>query len=220
MKTWLVIALLGFGLYHFYPQISERFFSGNGAFDEQGNPAVVVFTFSQCGHYCDQAIEVIERAGQPYTEHVLDELPQSEADQLLDYYDISTNGLPGIVVGERKIQGFRKQALRSALIQEIGWEAASGPVRRVLKSHYGDNGEPRLVFYGTDWCPYCKKLREHLQDEGVPFTEIDVEKSARGKSYYDVLGGTGYPLTYIGAEWVGGADLERIDRAIRQWDIQ
>ncbi len=33
-----------------------------------------------------------------------------------------------------------------------------------------------LTVYATSWCPYCAILRADLDEEGVEYTEIDVDR--------------------------------------------
>jgi mycoredoxin len=37
-------------------------------------------------------------------------------------------------------------------------------------------GEPRVVMYTTTWCGYCKRLKRMMQDDGIVFAEVDIEK--------------------------------------------
>ena len=32
--------------------------------------------------------------------------------------------------------------------------------------------------YSTQWCGYCKRLKDDLEKEGIAFTEIDIEHDA------------------------------------------
>lgn len=40
----------------------------------------------------------------------------------------------------------------------------------------------KVVLYSTEWCPWCKRVREFLKSKKVKFTERDVEKN---KKYAD-----------------------------------
>lgn len=33
-----------------------------------------------------------------------------------------------------------------------------------------------LIMYSTTWCGYCKRLKTALKAEGIPYTEIDIER--------------------------------------------
>ncbi len=72
----------------------------------------------------------------------------------------------------------------------------------------------RVVLYTTAWCPYCKRLREDLRASGVPYTEIDVEKSVQGYLAFWALRARGIPVSAIGPNVVYGYRVEEIGRAL------
>ena len=36
--------------------------------------------------------------------------------------------------------------------------------------------EPALIMYSTTWCGYCRRLKTQLDEAGIPYTVIDIEK--------------------------------------------
>ena len=38
-------------------------------------------------------------------------------------------------------------------------------------------GAARVVMYTTTWCGYCKRLKRMMQDDGIVFAEVDIEKT-------------------------------------------
>ncbi len=34
-----------------------------------------------------------------------------------------------------------------------------------------------LVIYSTSWCGYCRTLKRQLTDEGIPFTDVNIEET-------------------------------------------
>lgn len=67
-----------------------------------------------------------------------------------------------------------------------------------------------VVLYATAWCGYCKKARELLSENNIPYFEYDIEKSDEGKSQYETLGGGGVPLLLIKGQLVKGFNADRI----------
>ena len=57
--------------------------------------------------------------------------------------------------------------------------------------------DKQVTMYSTSWCGYCRKAREHFTRQGIPFQELDIEKSAQAKKEYDALNGRGVPLILI-----------------------
>ena len=72
-----------------------------------------------------------------------------------------------------------------------------------------------VVLYATSWCGYCAKTRRFLAEEGIAYTELDIEKSAEGRRAYDALGGQGVPLLTVSDTLVRGYDPEGIKAALR-----
>lgn len=47
-----------------------------------------------------------------------------------------------------------------------------------------------LTMYTTSWCGYCVRLKKALQVEGIPWTEVDIERdSAAAEFVMSVNGG-------------------------------
>ena len=38
--------------------------------------------------------------------------------------------------------------------------------------------DPRaeLIMYSTTWCGYCRRLKRQLDDEGIAYTEVNIEQ--------------------------------------------
>jgi glutaredoxin len=75
-------------------------------------------------------------------------------------------------------------------------------------------GATDVVIYTTEWCPYCAALRTHLTGHGIPFEELDVERTLRGGMAFWALRGSGVPVAVIGPDVVHGFDLGEIDRSL------
>ncbi|WP_220815423.1 glutaredoxin family protein [Pseudomonas paralcaligenes] len=74
--------------------------------------------------------------------------------------------------------------------------------------------EAGVVLYATAWCGYCAKTRSFLAEQGIPYTEIDIEKSSEGRRAYEALDGRGVPLLTIGSTVVRGYDPAGIKAAL------
>lgn len=95
-------------------------------------------------------------------------------------------------------------------------------VIRMLTPKYSDgnfaayypDAKTRVIVYGTETCPFCIKTRAYLTERHVPFIDIDVNKSEKGKQDYAQLGGKGVPLILIGNRKMTGFDQPTIDAAL------
>ena len=43
--------------------------------------------------------------------------------------------------------------------------------------------KPKLSVYGAPWCPDCKRSKQFLGDQRVPYRWIDIDKDAKGREY-------------------------------------
>ncbi len=71
-----------------------------------------------------------------------------------------------------------------------------------------------VVMYATSWCPYCEKARDFLENAGIPYTEYDIEQSARARKAYEQLGGGGVPVIKVGDAVVRGFDPGALRQAV------
>ena len=70
----------------------------------------------------------------------------------------------------------------------------------------------KVVMYSTSWCAYCKKAKRYFEDNGIAFTEYDIETSASAKARYDRLGATGVPVILVGTKRMNGFSEEGFKR--------
>jgi glutaredoxin 3 len=67
---------------------------------------------------------------------------------------------------------------------------------------------PSITIYTKGWCPYCSAAKKLLDEKGVAFTEIDIEKKpeARAEMIQKANGRTTVPQIFINEKHVGGCD--------------
>jgi mycoredoxin len=85
------------------------------------------------------------------------------------------------------------------------------------------DGEPAVtgaqgdvILYATSWCGYCRKTRELFKEQGVAFTEFDIETSEEGRRRYEALDGDGVPVIDIHGTVLHGYDRDEILAALNQ----
>lgn len=89
----------------------------------------------------------------------------------------------------------------------------AGPITPLAHEPVADETTEDVIMYATSWCPYCKKARNYFRDNGIAFTEYDIEKDQRARQRYDRLGGHGVPVILVGNKRMDGfniADFERM----------
>jgi glutaredoxin len=80
----------------------------------------------------------------------------------------------------------------------------------------GRSAEPRVILYGTSWCPWCRKTRALLEELGVAYADKDIETSPEAaREYREKAGaGAGVPVLDIGGTIVQGYDPEQIRKLV------
>ncbi len=73
-----------------------------------------------------------------------------------------------------------------------------------------------VTMYSTAWCGYCKKARRYFQQQGIAFTEYDIEKNKLARRAYDKMGGSGVPVILVGGSKMTGFSETRFDKLYRQ----
>jgi glutaredoxin len=76
-------------------------------------------------------------------------------------------------------------------------------------------GKAQVKMLATSWCGYCARARAYLNSRGIPFEELDVEKSAQGKQEYRALKGRGIPIILVGNQRMNGYDQARLEGMLR-----
>lgn len=75
----------------------------------------------------------------------------------------------------------------------------------------------RVVLFATSWCGYCAQARKLFREQGVRFTEIDVEADAEGARFQvEQLRAQGVPTIVIGNRLIHGYDEGQILAGLRE----
>ena len=61
-----------------------------------------------------------------------------------------------------------------------------------------------VVMYATQWCGVCKRARRYFNDNGIAFTEYDIDQDADARKRYDALGASGVPVILVGDRMMNG----------------
>ncbi|MDP1863723.1 MAG: DUF4124 domain-containing protein [Thiobacillus sp.] len=85
---------------------------------------------------------------------------------------------------------------------QLKLQSFTGPVQ-VSQAIGADSG---VTIYTTVWCGVCKRAKAYFKQNGIPFSEWDVEKSDYGETKFKQLGGRGVPVITVGAEKMMGFD--------------
>ncbi len=77
-----------------------------------------------------------------------------------------------------------------------------------------EKGFPKIIMYSTSWCGYCKKAKKFFEENGIAYTEYDVEKSAEKMAEFKRLGGTGVPFIIVGNKRMRGFSEDNMKKLL------
>ena len=99
---------------------------------------------------------------------------------------------------------------------EVRINSYSGPATvTTTKAPATGGAKPQVKMLATSWCGYCARARAYLKSRGIPFQELDVEKSAQGRQEYRELKGRGVPIILVGNQRMNGYDQGRLESLLR-----
>lgn len=73
-----------------------------------------------------------------------------------------------------------------------------------------------IKVYSTPTCPYCKLVKDHLHEAGLPFEDIDV--AANGEAAKDMVkisGQMGVPVVDVNGQIVVGWNKQALEDVIQ-----
>lgn len=69
----------------------------------------------------------------------------------------------------------------------------------------------QVTVYSTDTCPYCTMMKNFLEQNDVPYKEVNVQQDQEAANrLVKETGQMGVPQTNINGEWVLGFDPDRV----------
>lgn len=72
--------------------------------------------------------------------------------------------------------------------------------------------EHTVTIYSTPTCSWCQIVKEHLQNNGISFEDVDVSADMnRAREMVEKSGQSGVPVIDIDGELIIGFDRARID---------
>lgn len=99
-------------------------------------------------------------------------------------------------------------------------EGVQGEVRVQSESDWtqaqdGGNEYPNydpVTMYATSWCGYCAKARKYFRENGIPYTEYDIEQDPEARRAYDALNGRGVPVILVKDRRLNGFSVDGFER--------
>ncbi|HHL32435.1 MAG TPA: hypothetical protein ENJ41_07590 [Oceanospirillales bacterium] len=182
------------------------------AYDEDGNPTVMVFTSSQCGAACDAVLREIKARKVPAEFIKVDQLDRHDKNYRI-WETLAAGKLPLIIAGQQKVTTSSKQQLASLLGTNFGDRYLSYFEKPIYAKHFNTDGSAAIAIYGTQWCAPCTLLKQQLKNDGIQFTYIDVDKISNKQAVLSTMEIQGYPTVWIGYQRLKNTKFGRVKSA-------
>lgn len=77
--------------------------------------------------------------------------------------------------------------------------------------------DKKVIVYGTQWCPHCKRAKQYLNDNRIAYELRDIEQgSDEEKALYGSLQRQGVPQIIIGAKVFAGFNQALIAEELKK----
>ncbi len=74
---------------------------------------------------------------------------------------------------------------------------------------------PKVTIYTAVWCPWCKRTKEWLKANNIPYDEKDVEADPKNaEEMVQKSGQTGIPVTDVDGQIVVGFDVPALKKVL------
>ena len=78
----------------------------------------------------------------------------------------------------------------------------------------GLDPDRHVRLYSATWCGYCKRARAYLESRHIPYEDLDVETTERGRRQFAQLGGRGVPIILVGRQRMDGYEQAELARML------
>ncbi len=69
----------------------------------------------------------------------------------------------------------------------------------------------RVILYSTSWCGVCKRAKSYMNQNGIRYTEYDIEKTEKGRRDYTAMNGKGVPILLVGDRRMNGFSAQKLE---------
>ncbi|MFC5605088.1 glutaredoxin family protein [Sporosarcina koreensis] len=70
--------------------------------------------------------------------------------------------------------------------------------------------------YTTNTCPYCTMMKNYLDEQNIPYREVNVQEDEEaGRKLVETTGQMGVPQTELNGKWILGFDTVAVQEALK-----
>ena len=86
-------------------------------------------------------------------------------------------------------------------------------------AQYGVSKEAPVKLYTTEWCPYCKKATQFLDNHNINYIKVDIEKDPVALKEFESLNGDSLPVVIISDGLIRGFNQAAIERQLEKTEL-
>jgi glutaredoxin 3 len=77
-----------------------------------------------------------------------------------------------------------------------------------------------ITIYGAEWCAFCHTAMRYLDDKGISYTYIDIDKDpTAGQEAVKKSGQRGIPVIDLAGDIIIGFDRPKIDASLKAYGL-
>jgi glutaredoxin len=85
----------------------------------------------------------------------------------------------------------------------------AGDTRETTPDEHNAVKAKKVVMYSAPWCGVCKRARQFFKARGIPFREMDVERSTMARRELERMNARGVPVILVGGKRMSGFSEQR-----------
>lgn len=89
------------------------------------------------------------------------------------------------------------------------------PVQTFVSNQPANSAE-KVVLLSAEWCGTCKVAKRYLENNDIPFTEYDIDKSSIGAREYQKVGANVVPVLLFNEEKMLGFSEQRFEQLYKK----
>lgn len=188
------------GIFWFAYNSDFSLFGGADAYDEDGNPTVVLLVKNNCPG-CVTIREQLKFRRVPFKIINLDKIKPDSEDYKI-WNTAGSKGVPLVVAGSDKLLAGTKSQMAVMLAGNFGSKYFTSTEKSLYAKHFNRDGSKAISVYGAPWCGACQSLKKKLNAAGVPYNYTNIDKNTSAK---EALGIRGYPTVWFGYKQVSSS---------------
>ncbi len=188
----------------------------------KGQPEIAVWGRPTCPA-CVSLTEYLDEQGYTYTYHNTRDEDEKVAQENRDFLEAQgINAVPFIVIGSYSYSGYNASAVRAMVEANrfiMDKEFTDPTVISSKIKPAGDLAQEKnaeaIVLYGFEACPYCVKIKNYMDAQGIKYVVKDTKEDPAAKAEWKSTGNKYVPTLIVGPFNVEGSSVANLNAAIQ-----